>query len=67
MRVQQVGIGLVGVIVLVGALMVGATLWLYLTEPITVVNAVNQGDLTPYLEQLGRVLVDALRGILKYL
>jgi hypothetical protein len=67
MRVQQVGIGLVGVIVLVGALMVGCTLWLYLTEPITVVNAVNEGDVSPFLAQLGRVLVDALRGILKYL
>jgi hypothetical protein len=45
----------------------GATLWLYLTEPVTVVNAVNEGDLSPFLEQLGRVLIDAMRSILKYL
>jgi len=66
-RVQQVGLGLVGTIVLVGALVVGATVWLYLTEPVAVVNAVNEGNVSPFLEELGRVLLDALRGLLRYL
>ena len=66
-RVQQVGLGIVGTIVLVGALVVGATVWLYLTEPVTVVNAVNEGNVSPFLEELARVLLDALRGLLRYL
>jgi hypothetical protein len=66
-RVQQVGIGLVGVIVLVGVMVVGAAVWLYLTEPVTVVNAVNEGSVSPFLMELARVLLDALRGILRYL
>jgi len=66
-RVQQVGLGLVGIIVLVGVLVVGSAVWLYLTEPVTVVNAVNEGSVSPFLMELARVLYDALRGILRYL
>jgi hypothetical protein len=66
-RVQQLGLGLVGAIVFIGALVVGATVWLYLTEPVTVVNAVNEGNVSPFLEELARVLLDALRGLLRYL
>jgi len=66
-HVQQVGLGLVGSIVLIGSLVVGATVWLYLTEPVTVVNAVNEGGVSPFLSELARVLLDALRGLLRYL
>ena len=66
-RVQQVGLGLVGAIIVVGALVVGATVWLYLTEPVTVVNAVNAGAVSPFLSELARVLLDALRSLLRYL
>ena len=66
-RVQQIGLGLVGLIVSVAALVVGAAVWLYLTEPVTVVNAVNQGSVSPFLMELARVLLDALRGLLRYL
>jgi len=66
-RVQQIGLGLVGLIVSVGALVVGAAVWLYLTEPVTVVSAVNEGSVSPLLMELGRVLLDALRGLLRYL
>ena len=66
-RVQPVGVGLGGVVVLAGVLVVGAAVWLYLTEPVTVVNAVNEGSVSPFLMELARVLYDALRGILRYL
>jgi len=66
-RVQQIGLGLVGLIVSVAALVVGAAVWLYLTEPVTVVNAVNAGSVSPFLMELARVLLDALRGLLRYL
>ena len=44
-----------------------ATVWLYLTNPITVANAVNEGDVTPFIRELAQVLLDALQGLLKYL
>ena len=44
-----------------------ATVWLFLTNPVTVVNAVNDGEITPLVRNLAQVLFEALRGILKYL
>jgi hypothetical protein len=44
-----------------------ASIWLFLTEPVTVANAVNQGDITPFLQDLAIVIFDALRGLLRYL
>jgi hypothetical protein len=44
-----------------------ATVWLYFTNPVTVVTAVNDGDVTPFVRDLARVLLDALQGLLKYL
>jgi hypothetical protein len=44
-----------------------ATAWLFLTNPVTVANSVNEGDVTPFVRDLAQVLWDALQGLLKYL
>jgi hypothetical protein len=44
-----------------------ASIWLFLTDPVTVVNAVNEGEITPFVQSLAVVIFDALRGLLKYL
>jgi len=44
-----------------------ATIWLFLTNPVTVATAVNEGDVTPLVRQLAQVLYQALSGLLKYL
>ena len=44
-----------------------ATIWLFVTNPVTVANAVNQGEVSPFVRDLAQVLYDALRGILTYL
>jgi hypothetical protein len=67
MGVQRVGLSLAGVIVLVMTVLAAGTVWLYFTNPVTVVNAVNEGDVTPFVRDLARVLLDALQGLLKYL
>jgi len=67
MRVQQVGLSVFGAIVLIAVILGAATVWLYLTNPVTVANAVNEGDVTPFVRDLAQVLLDALQGLLKYL
>jgi hypothetical protein len=67
MRAQQVGLSVVGAMALIGLIVGIATVWLLVTEPVTVVNAVNDGQVTPFVRDLARVLFEALRGLLKYL
>jgi hypothetical protein len=66
MRAQQVGISVVGAVAGVGTVLAGATVWLFLTEPVTVVNAVNDGQISPFVRDLARVILEALRGLPKY-
>jgi len=65
------GIGsLAGVAVVVGivaAIIAGATMWLLVTDPVTVANSVEDGQVTPLVRQLAQVIVDALAALLKYL
>ena len=67
MGIRQVGLSLAGAIVVLVIVLGGATVWLYFTNPVTVVNAVNEGDVTPFVRDLARVLFEALQGLLKYL
>ena len=61
------GVSLFGAIAVFSIVLAAATVWLFLTNPVTVVNAVNEGEITPLVRDLAQVLFDALRGILKYL
>jgi hypothetical protein len=66
-RVQQIGLSLFTLIAIVSIILAAATIWLFLTNPITVANAVNEGEISPFVRDLAQVLYTALRGILKYL
>jgi hypothetical protein len=67
MRLQRLSVSLVGLIAIVSILLAGATVWLLLTNPVTVANAVNEGEVSPLVRELAQALFDALRGLLKYL
>ena len=67
MRVQQIGLSVFTLIALLSIVLAAATIWLFLTNPVTVATAVNEGDVTPFVRDLAQVLFNALRGILKYL
>jgi hypothetical protein len=67
MRFQQIGLSLFSLIAIVSIILAGATIWLFLTNPVTVANAVNAGEISPFVRDLAEVLYNALRGILKYL
>ncbi|MGE5243265.1 MAG: hypothetical protein ACM3SQ_03450 [Betaproteobacteria bacterium] len=67
MRYQRLSISLFGFIAIVSAVLAAATIWLFLTNPVTVANAVNEGEVSPFIRQLAVVLLGALGGLLRYL
>lgn len=67
MLLQRLSVSLFTLIALVSILMAAATIWLFLTNPVTVANAVNSGEVSPLVRSLAQVIYEALAGILKYL
>ena len=66
-NLQRVGVSLFTLIAVVSILLAAATIWLFVTNPVTVANAVNEGEISPLVSQLAQLLYNALGGILKYL
>ena len=64
---QRVGISLFTLIAVVSILLAAATIWLFVTNPVTVATAVNEGEISPLVRSLAEVLMSAFSGILKYL
>jgi hypothetical protein len=59
-----------GILVVAAAastLLAGATLWLILTDPVTITHAVSDGRFGPLADALAHVVVNALRGLLRWL
>jgi hypothetical protein len=67
MRLQNVGVGMVGAVAIVSVMLAVATVWLLLTDPVTVANVVNEEQVSPFVRDLAAVILAALRGLLKYL
>lgn len=64
---RRVGFSLAGVVGLVAAVIAGATVWLTLTDPVTVAEAVDAGEYGPLVEEIADVLYRALVGLIRYL
>lgn len=58
---------LVGAVGLIAALLAAATIWLLLTDPVTVADAVSEQNITPVVRELAAILYEALRNLLRYL
>ena len=67
MSLGRVSLSLFGVVGLVAAALAGATIWLLVTDPVTVADAVATGEVSPLMRALASVLADALRDLVKYL
>jgi hypothetical protein len=67
MRLQGLSVSLFTGVALVSVALAAATIWLFLTNPVTVANAVNGGEVSPLVRNLAEVIYQALAGILKYL
>jgi hypothetical protein len=63
----RTSLSLFGMVAVVAAVLASATIWLVLTDPVTVANSVNQGDVSPLVRELASALYEAIRGLLKYL
>jgi hypothetical protein len=58
------------VAVLIGAIaavIAGATIWLVLTDPVTVATAVETGEVSPLVRQIADVLYNAIVGLFDHL
>jgi hypothetical protein len=62
-RVTSVGV-LIGA---VAAIIAAATIWLLVTDPVTVANAVEEGEISPLARRLAEVIYNAISGLLAYL
>jgi hypothetical protein len=67
MRTSRISVSLSAGIALVAALFAAALIWLLLSDPVTVADAVNEGGATSLIIEIGRVLYQALLGLLDYL
>ena len=66
-RIRSLSISLAGAVGLVAAVIAGATIWLVLTDPVTVAEAVESGEYEPLVEELASVIYNAIVGLIKYL
>lgn len=66
-RFRSLSISLAGAVGLVATVLAGATIWLVLTDPVTVAEAVDSGDYAPLVEELADVIYNAIVGLIKYL
>lgn len=66
-RIRSLSISLAGAVGLVAAVVAGATIWLVLTDPVTVAEAVDSGEYEPLVEELANVIYNAIVGLIKYL
>jgi len=67
MRFRGIGLSLFGAIAMLVIVVAVATIWLFLTNPVTVATAVSDGEVTPFIRDLADVLLQAFEGLLKYL
>lgn len=67
MSLVRISMGIVGVVGLLAGTLAGATIWLLLTDPVTVADAVSEQDVTPFVRQLVDVLFQAIRQLARYL
>ena len=58
---------LVGIIGLFALVIAGATVWLLLTDPVTVAESMDSGEVTPLVQSLAGSIYDALVRLMKYL
>ena len=67
MSFPRLSLSLAAVIGLIATALAGATVWLLVTQPVTVADAVASGEVSPLMRALAGALYEALAGIVKYL
>lgn len=65
--IGSLSFSLVGIVGILAAVLAGATIWLLLTDPVTVAESVDSGEVTPLVSTLAARIFEALRGLLRFL
>ena len=63
----RLSLSLAAVIGIVATALAGATIWLLITQPVTVADAVAKGEVSPLMRAIAGALYNALSGVAKYL
>jgi len=58
---------LVGIVGLMATIIAGATVWLLLTDPVTVAESMDSGEVSPLVQSLAGSIYDALVRLLRLL
>jgi hypothetical protein len=66
-RFHSVSVSLAGAVGVVAVIVAAATIWLMLTDPVTVAEAIDTGEVAPLVEELADVIYNAIVGLIKYL
>jgi hypothetical protein len=67
MRSSRISVSLSAGVAIVAAIFAAALIWLLLSDPVTVADAVNQGGAAALMFELGQVIYRALLNLLDYL
>jgi hypothetical protein len=67
MGFRRVGVGMFGALAVASLVVAASTVWLVLTDPVTVANSVNEGDVSPLVQSLAAAILRAVQGLLQYL
>ena len=67
MSLARIGMSVAGVVGVLAATLAAATIWLLLTDPVTVADAVSEQDVPPFVRQLVNVIFQVLRQLVRYL
>ena len=62
MSLTRLSLSLFGVVGVVAAALAGATIWLLLTDPVTVADAVAEGEVSPLVRELAAAFTKAHEG-----
>ena len=63
----RISVSIVGVVGVLAVTVAAATIWLLLTDPVTVADAVNEQDVTPLVRELATVIYEAIQRLIGYL
>jgi hypothetical protein len=65
--IGSLSFSLVGIVGVLAVVIAGATIWLLLTDPVTVAESVDMGVVSPLVSSLASQILTALRSLLRYL
>jgi hypothetical protein len=67
MRSSRLSVSLSAGVAAIATIFAGALIWLLLSDPVSVADAVETGEISPLLAQLANVIYQALLNLLDYL